>query len=177
MSASRIAKRYALPLYDLARENDSLDLVKSDMDNFLSICKSNKDFVTMLRSPIIAHFKKADILKKIFEGKVDNLTLKVIEIITRKNRENLLSEIAEEFIKLYNDYMGYQEATVTTTFALDSETRKTFEKVVTEISGKKPLLKERVDSHIIGGYILMLGDRQIDDSVSGALKDLKLKFQ
>ena len=78
MSVSRIARRYALPLLDLAQENNSLDQVKKDMDSFLNICESEKGFVNMLKSPIIAHLKKSELLKKIFEGKVNDLTIKTL---------------------------------------------------------------------------------------------------
>ena len=73
--------------------------------------------------------------------------------------------------------MGFQEATVTTPIAIDDKERKAFEKLVADITGKKPLLSEKVDPELIGGYRLSLGDRQIDESISGQLKDLKLKFQ
>ena len=50
------------------------------------------------------------------------------------------------------------------------------EELVKEISGKKPLLTAQVEENIIGGYILTMDDRQIDQSVKGALNKLKLKF-
>ncbi len=177
MSISRIAIRYSKPLLDLAEDQKVLDAVKSDMDNFNSLCKSNKDFVLMLKSPIIPHLRKAEILKKIFAEKVNALTSTFMEIVARKNREQYLPEIAEEFIALYNTKMGYQEATVTTTISLDKEMKASFEKLVSDITGKKPLLTERVNPDLIGGYVLKLADKQIDESVSGHLNDLKLKFQ
>ncbi|MFY0687701.1 MAG: ATP synthase F1 subunit delta [Cyclobacteriaceae bacterium] len=177
MSAQRIAARYAKPILELAVEQKILDKVKSDMDNFAGICKESKEFTNMLKSPIIAHLKKAEILKKVFDGKMQGLTMHAFEIITRKNRENVLPEVADEFIRMYNDKMGYQVAKVTTTFSLDKTTKKAFEKLVTDVTGRKPLLEEQVNPEIIGGYKLVLGDRQIDESVSGALGELKLKFQ
>ena len=38
-------------------------------------------------------------------------------------------------------------------------------------------LEEKIDSEIIGGYVLKVGDKQIDQSVSGQLKNIKLKLQ
>ena len=176
MSVSRIAKRYAKPILELAEEKKQLEQVKDDMVLFASLCDANKDLVNLLKSPIIAHLKKAEILKKMFAGKMNELTLTAFDIITRKNRESVLPEIAKEFLDMYNEKMGYQKASVTTTFPLDNSLRKTFTDVVQEITGKTPVLEEIVDSSLIGGYTLKLGDRQIDESVSGKLKDLKLKF-
>ncbi|MEQ8903665.1 ATP synthase F1 subunit delta [Ekhidna sp.] len=176
MSAGRIAVRYATPILELAEEKKILDNVKEDMDVFLAVCEENKDFALMLKSPIISHLKKAEILKKIFTGKVNELTLQAFDIVTRKNRESLLDKIAEEFLHLYNVKKGLEEVSVTTSIELDADMRKAFEKLAKEISGKEPLLKEKVDPEIVGGYILKMGDRQLDDSVSGQLKDIKLKF-
>lgn len=172
-----VAKRYAKPLLELASEQNILEEVKEDMDQFSSLCKENSEFVLLLKSPIIAHIKKEEVLQKIFKGKVNDLTLSIFSIMTRKNRENILPEVADQFIKLYRDKMGIQKASVTTTFALDSGLKKSFEKTVSDISGKKPELEEKVDESILGGYILTMDDRQINDSVRGQLKELSMRFK
>lgn len=176
MSVSRIAVRYATPILELAEEKNVLDNVKEDMESFINVCEESKDFALMLKSPIIPHQRKAEILKKIFTGKVNELTLLAFDLITRKSRENILEAIAEEFLHLYNVKKGLAEVSITTSIELDEEMRKAFEKLAKEITGMKPLLSEKVDPEIIGGYILKVGDRQLDDSVSGELKELKLKF-
>lgn len=177
MSESRIAKRYAKPLLELAEEQKTLDSVKKDMDMFASLCSENRSFLNMLKSPVIAHLKKAEILDKIFKGKVSDLTLSIFSIITRKNREDILPEVAQEFSKLYNDKMGIQTATITTATNLDKSLRGSFEKLVADISGKKALVTEKVDENLIGGFVVTMDDKQIDQSVRGALTELKLKFE
>jgi len=176
MSAGRIAHRYAKPLLELAEEHKVLDQVKEDMEGFVSLCEENRDFLLMLRSPIIPHLKKAEILKSVFDGKANKLTMSAFDIITRKNRENLLAEISEEFVRLYNVKMGYQEATVTTTFPIDDGMRSSFENIVKSVTGNKAVINEEVDASIIGGYILRMGDKQLDESISSHLKEIKLKF-
>lgn len=176
MSVGRIAVRYATPILELAEEKKVLDEVKSDMQSFKSICDESKDFSLMLKSPIISHLKKADILKKIFTGKVNDLTLQAFDLITRKSREAILEDVAEEFLHLYNAKKGLAEVSVTTSVKLDANMKKAFEKLAKDITGKQPVLSEKVDPSIVGGYVLKVGDRQIDDSVSGQLKELKLKF-
>ncbi|WP_258103094.1 ATP synthase F1 subunit delta [Marinoscillum sp. MHG1-6] len=177
MSTTKIAIRYAKPLLELAEEQGKLENVFSDINGFLAICKSNRDFILMLKSPIIPHLKKADILDKIFKGKVTDLTASFLQIIARKNRESLLPDIASKFIQLYNNKKGIQEAVVTTSVAIDAKTRKAFEKLIADVTGKKPSIVEKVDPEIIGGFVVKLGDQQIDDSIKGKLKDLELKFQ
>jgi F-type H+-transporting ATPase subunit delta len=177
MSVSRIAKRYAKPILELAEESKQLDQVRDDMQQFAELCEANKDLVNLLKSPIIAHLKKAEILRAIFKDKMNDLTLSAFDIITRKNRESVLPEIATEFLVMYNEKRGFQNVSVSTTFPLDANLRKTFTDVVKDVTGKTPVLEETVDSSLIGGYTLKLGDRQIDESVSGKLKELRLKFE
>ena len=177
MSNSRLAGRYAKPLIELAVKQGILDEIYADMKNFVSICKSNRDFVLMLKSPIIPHLKKADILHKIFDKKVNRLTSAAFDIIVRKNRERYLMDIAEAFINLYNEIKGYQEVTISTSVKIDDHMRSAFEKLVKEISGKTPMMVEKVDPSLIGGYVLKMGDQQLDESISGQLKELELKFK
>lgn len=176
MSVSRIANRYAKPLLELAEDQKVVEQVKEDMDGFSSLCKENRAFLLLLRNPIIPHLKKAEILKRIFEGKANKLTLSAFDIIARKTRENLLPEIAIEFILLYNEKMGYQEATVTTTFPIDDSLRDSFQKIVKDVTGSQAVLNEEVDKSILGGYVLRMGDKQLDESISSHLKEIKLKF-
>lgn len=176
MSAGRIAIRYATPIIELAEEKKVLDKVKADMEMFAGLCKTERDFALMLKSPIIPHLKKAEILNKIFSGKVEAITLQAFDVIARKSRESLLAEIAEAYLHLYNDKKGLAVVSVTTSFKLDADQKKAFEKLAKEMSGKDPILKEKVDPSIVGGYVLNLGDTQLDQSVSGQLKDLKLRF-
>ncbi|MEQ9231529.1 MAG: ATP synthase F1 subunit delta [Cyclobacteriaceae bacterium] len=176
MSNARIANRYAKPLLELAQEGKVLEEVKEDMADFAKLCEENREFLLMLRSPIIPHLKKAEILKKIFTGKSNKLTLSAFDIIARKNRENLLPEIAAEFVSEYNKVMGLQNAVVTTTFAIDAGMRKSFEQIVKDVTGSTAILTEKVDPEIIGGYVLRMGDKQLDQSISSDLKEIKLKF-
>ncbi|MFM7859761.1 MAG: ATP synthase F1 subunit delta, partial [Flammeovirgaceae bacterium] len=97
MSHSRVASRYVKSLLSLAEEQKVLDQVHADMQLLDSVCKINRDFTLMLKSPIIKHDKKRDILEAIFKNKVHHLTMAIIDILTRKNREPLLPAIAAEF--------------------------------------------------------------------------------
>ncbi|WP_226389992.1 ATP synthase F1 subunit delta [Penaeicola halotolerans] len=176
MTSTQVASRYAKSLLGLALERGVLEEVNRDMQFFSSTCKLNPDFVLMLKNPIINHSKKLSILKAIFADKVDQLTFSFFEIITRKNRESDLPAIATEFHHQYNVQSNVQEATITTTFVLTQELREKFRSIVKEISGKEVELLEKVNPDLIGGYILKVGDRQIDESISSHLKALRVEF-
>ena len=177
MSTSRIALRYAKPILELAKEKKVLDAVKGDMEAFSMLCKESRELGLMLKSPIIPNLRKAELLTRIFKGNVNDMTLQVFNIVTRKNRENLLEEIAEEFLQLYNIDKGLSEIAVTTSIKLDGKQRKEFEEIAKKLTDKEPILKEVVDPSMIGGYIMKIGDRRIDQSISGQLKNIRLKLR
>ena len=178
MSDYRAASRYVRSLLGLAEDQGALDEVHKDMQLIDKTCDESHDLVVMLRNPIIRHDKKKTILKKIFDGKVHQRTMAIIEIVTRKNREALLPSIASEFHNAYNDFKGIQKASIISTIQLDGDLRAEIIEMVKELSSKKTIeLNEKVDKDLIGGFILNVGDKQIDASISSKLKALKLTFK
>lgn len=178
MSEYRVATRYAKSLLSLANDQGVLEKVHADMQLFTNVCAESRDLFLLLKNPIIKHDKKRAILQRIFKAKVSDLTLAFFDIITRKNREAVLPEIAKEFDHQYNLIQGIEEATVTTAIPLTKELRVEIEKLVQKISAKSKVeLTEVIDQELIGGYILKVSDRQIDDSIRSKLKILELKFR
>ena len=177
MADLRVASRYVKSLLGLAVEQGVLEEVNKDMLAFERLCKENRAFTVMLKSPVIRHEKKRTILEKIFKGKVNPLTLAIMDILTRKNREPLLQPIAKEFHNAYNEYKGITKASITTTLPMDKDLRAEIEKIVKKISNKKLVeIEEKVNKELIGGFILNVGDRQIDASIRSKLEKLKIGF-
>lgn len=177
MSQYRVASRYAKSLLELANDKGVLEEVHNDMLLLSKVCEDNRDFALMLKNPIVKHDKKRSILFALFKGKVNDVTLAIFDILTRKNRENVLPAIANEFENQYNKYKGIEVAQITTTVELDDALRTEFEKIVSQISDKKTVkLEEKIDKELIGGYLLRVGDRQLDDSILRKINELKLKF-
>ena len=175
--ASRVASRYVKSLLDLAINQGSVEKVHADMQLFSDTIKKSRDLELMLKSPVIKHDKKNAILSAVFKSKVSALTMAFIDILTKKNREPLLPEIAGEFHNAYNAYKGIGKASVTTTIAMDEKTREQFKAIVKQLSNRKEVeLEEKVDKDLIGGFVLNVEDKQIDASIKNNLKKLKLKF-
>lgn len=176
MSEFRIASRYAKSLLELAEEKKCLDKVVADMEQFTEVCKSNHDLVLLLKNPVISHYKKLAILKEIFNGKVNDLTMSIFEILAKKNREMYLPEVAEAFKSQYYTFKGIVESTITTVHPLSDAIRKDISAIVKKITNSDVVLTEKTNPDLIGGFVLKIGDKQIDDSVSGKLKELRLQF-
>jgi F-type H+-transporting ATPase subunit delta len=177
MTDSRAASRYVKSLLGLAVEQNVLDAVHNDMLLFSKTVNENREFRLMLQNPIIKHDKKREILEKIFKSKVHPLTMSILDIITRKNREPLLASIAKEFHEAYNEHKQIGKAVVTTAVPLDAKLRAEFQTMVKKYSQRSEVeLIEKVDPEMIGGFILNVGDRQVDASIKNKLKALKLEF-
>lgn len=177
MAGSRVSSRYVKALLDLAVEQGKLDEVHRDMLLFASVCNENRNFVLMLGNPVIKHDKKREILERLFAGKVSTLTMAIFDIITRKNREPLLPEIARSFHRGYNHYKGIGTASVITATEIDEELRKQFSGMAGKISGDQQVeLTAKVDPDLIGGFVLNVGDQQIDASLRKKLNTLKVKL-
>ncbi len=177
MTDSRAASRYVKSLLDLAVERKVLEDVHRDMLLFSEVSAQSRQFRLLLQNPIIKHEQKLAVLKRIFDGKVNSLTMAFFDIITRKNREPILASIAREFHNAYNEYKGIGKAIVTSARPLDAGARAEFERLVKRYSEKEEVeLIEEVDPDLIGGFVLRIGDRQIDASISSKIKALKLQF-
>lgn len=177
MAGYRVTSRYVKSLLDLAVEKKALDAVHADMQMLATVTSRYSELTLMLRSPVIPHEKKRTILQKLLKGKVHALTLAIVDILTRKNREPLLPEIAAEFHNAYNEFKGIGKAKVTTTIAMDAATRKRMTEIVQKLTEKKEIeMEEKVDKDLIGGFVLNVGDKQIDASIKSKLKGLKVKF-
>ena len=177
MADLRVASRYVKSLLGLAVEQGVLEEVHRDMQLFAKVCEENRAFALMLKSPVIRHDKKKDILEKLFQAKVNKLTMAILNIITSKNREPILPAIAKEFHNAYNVYKNIGKASITSTVPLDDKLRKEIQLVVQKISDRKEVeLTEKVDASLIGGFVLNVGDKQVDTSIKNKLKKLKVKF-
>ena len=168
-----VASRYAKSLLDLSVEKGQLEAVYADMLQVKSVCDSSKDFVNFLNSPIIKADKKIATMKAVFEGKLNAITSGFLTIVASKRRESVVPEIANEFIEQYRSHKNILTAVVTSANGLDAATKqKALDLVKSQMSGEVELV-EKVDANIIGGFILKIGDKQLDKSVARQLSNMK----
>lgn len=177
MSTFRIASRYAKSLLELSIEKGVQEQVHNDMNRLISLEQSNKEFSTLINSPILSDDKKLSVLKALFSNKTSALTLSFFDLVGHKGRAAFLPAMAREFHKQYNQHLGIQTAEFTSTIQLDDELRASISDIVREISGKEKVeLIEKIDPNLIGGFVLRVNDKQLDESIKSKLQKLKLDF-
>jgi len=174
---TRAANRYAKALLDLALEQKQEDAVFNDMQDITKSIIGSNDLQIMLSNPIINDTVKKTTLDSIF-SKLSPLSKKLIDLLTENKRLALLQAVTTQFTVLYNTSKGIVKATVTTAVAIDDIMRKQVLAKATKLAkGKEIALENKIDPDILGGFILRVGDIQIDASIANKLNKLKREFK
>jgi len=168
-----VASRYAKSLLDLAVEKGQLEAVYADMIQVKSVCENSKEFVAFLNSPIIKADKKVSTLKAVFEGKINAITSSFFTVVANKRREAVIPQMADSFIEQYKAQKNILTAVITSAKGLDETTKQQALALVKAQSNGEVELVEKIDASIIGGFVLKIGDKQLDKSVARQLSNLK----
>ena len=177
MSNHRVASRYAKSILDLSIEKGQLEAVFEDFKSLAAMGKATRELGSALANPVLGSDKKLNVLKALFIKPASALTVPFFEIISRKNRENILLDVAREFIVQYNLHQSIQVAEVVSSSALTANQQSQLIALVKQISGMKEVqLVEKINPALIGGFVLNVNDRQLDESISSKLNALRVQF-
>lgn len=171
-----VASRYAKSLLDLAVEKGQLEAVYKDMIQVKNVCATSHDFTSFLNSPIIKTDKKVNTITAVFTETLSALSIQFLTIITNKRRESYIPKIAEAFVTQYKQHKKILTAVITSAVGLDATSKaKALELIKTQAQGEVELI-EKVDPNVIGGFVLRIGDKQLDKTVARQLANLKKNF-
>ncbi len=177
MKQPRVAARYAKSLMLMAKEKTAVDKVYADMQMIHNLLIESKDLALMLKSPIINDDKKSEILKSIFDGKVETLTFDFIQLTVAQSRASVLGEIAEAYVNLFKAEKGIATVHVTTAEVLKADMKsKLIEKIKNDNQLNQVEVVEHVDASIIGGMILRMDDMQLDESIKAQVNKIEREF-
>ena len=176
MSELTVSARYAKSLIDLAGEQKLVDDVKNDMEFFRKTLKANPELTAVLANPIVSHLKKIKILEQVFLDKVAPLTIAFFKLMIDKGRGEVLYFTAQEYVHLYDIMNNIVEATVVSAVELSDDNKKQMIADIEQATGSAIKLKAKVEPSLIGGFVLTVGDRQVDTSILADLKQMKKDF-
>jgi F-type H+-transporting ATPase subunit delta len=176
MIETRVSFRYAKSLLDLSLEKGQLEQVREDMQLVLDTIRDNHELSLMLKSPIIKTDKKNEVLKAIFGGKIGVISSEFINIITHKRREMELEGIAAAFLSQYKTHKKILTAVITTASGLDKSLREKVLAIVKGSTTSEVELTEKVNKDLIGGFVLRVGDQQVDASIRRQIVNLDRSF-
>jgi len=176
MRDARASLRYAKAILNLAQDTKSETLVDNDMKLIVSTIIENPEFEVMLRSPIIKVKDKMNVLRAVFSGKIDNITLGLFNLLEENKRISMLEPIAKQYSIIYDYLKNMQVAKVTTAVAITKDIEDKVLAKIVELTGDKANIENEINPDIIGGFILRVGDVQYDASISNHLNELKKEF-
>ncbi|MDN3678402.1 ATP synthase F1 subunit delta [Flavobacterium paronense] len=172
---SRAAIRYAKAIIETAVSSGKASQVNEDMKSIITAVDSSADLKDFLASPIITSEVKMKALSEVF-GSVQADTKSLFRLLQENKRFEILEAIATQYNAQFDEMNGVEVAKVTTAFPITADLEaKILEKAAT-ISTKKITIQNTVDASIIGGFILRIGDKQYNASVSNRLQELKREF-
>jgi F-type H+-transporting ATPase subunit delta len=173
----KVASRYAKSLLKIAIAENSLEDLYNDMVLVNGVCENNKELTLLLQSPIIKTDKKTVIMNEIFGGKISQIASSFIALIIYKKREGILEDIAASFIETYKEHKNIKTAQVTSAIALSADQKDKVIAILKATNNTEAVeLKEIVDPTIIGGMIVRVGDKQVDESIKRKLTNLEMEF-
>ncbi|MDH6253971.1 F-type H+-transporting ATPase subunit delta [Chryseobacterium sp. H1D6B] len=177
MLTSKVAKRYAQGLLDFTNESGQTAVVFSEMKDVAKLMSESKDLNKFFMTPYIDAKKKIEVADEIFKG-LSVSSQNLIKLVIKHGRENQLKNIAQEYINKVEDINGVQRITLTTATQLSNTNIEEILKstdLVKSVSNYD--LKVNINPSILGGYILRVGDQQVDASVKSKLNQVKKDFQ
>src|SRR5688572_26965089 len=158
MPNPRLASRYAKSLLDLALERGELEKVYADMEWLQEAGKSSREFINVLRSPVIKADKKEKIINAVTRDKISELTKAFIRLMIKKSRESFLPEVIPSFITQYKKYKNIFMIKLTTAIPVSEAVKEEIVNRIKQTSKMEHIeLETIVNSDIIGGFVLQAG--------------------
>lgn len=177
MAGFRAAKRYAKGLMQFAVETNQADKINQEMTDLKNAMENSRELAQFLNSPVLDAKKKNVIAKEIFK-EFSQTTQNFIYLVINQGRGGFLKEIAIQYHDLYNKLNNIRKADVVSAIQLDDAM---VQQIVDQAkqtmgAGYSYEIENKVDPNVIGGFILRVGDKQIDSSVRSKLTRLKKEF-
>ena len=169
MNESKISVRYAKALFNAGKEDNSLDALKNDIDILYQGINEIPELQYIIQSPVIRAKEKIRLFEEAFKGVFSQLTNTFIRLVLDNRREEYLAGMARYFMDLLKTEQNIQYAEFISVTSINENIRKSIIKLIEKKFKAAVDLRELIDTSIIGGYILRVGDQQIDASIASKL--------
>jgi F-type H+-transporting ATPase subunit delta len=165
------ARRYAQAVFNIALGTNELDRWQSDLRKIAGLAE-DASLVALLQSPKIHFDVKAKLLSEQL-GEANPLALNLVYLLLTRGRLSILGNIADEYERLLNSHRGIEQAEVTAAVPLDDEERQRLAEQLAAITGKRVVVKAKVDPSVVGGITARIGGKLLDGSTRSKLMALK----
>ncbi len=173
-SVSGVSGRYATALFELARDEKSIDAVKADLGKFDAMLSESADLKRLVRSPVFAADAQLKALSAVLDkAGISGVAANFLKVLTNNRRLFAVSDVIRAFGALVAKYKGEASAEVTVAEPLSDKNLDALKAALKQVSGKDVTLNVKVDPSIIGGLVVKLGSRMVDSSLRTKLNSIK----
>ena len=173
--ASSAAKRYAQAVFGLGKEQGTLDAWSDDLA-MLSRVVADDRIAVYLTNPSVAAERRIEAFETSLDTKVQPEARNLARMLIERDRTMLIPDIREMFDAQLRAERGIAVAEVTTADPLSDAERDFIKQKLESMTGKQVELAVRIDSEIIGGIIVRIGDMVIDGSVRNKLEKMRSRL-
>jgi F-type H+-transporting ATPase subunit delta len=169
-----VSGRYATALFELARDEKSIDAVLADLDRFDGLLTDSADLRRLVRSPVFsADVQSKALVAVLDQAEITGISANFLKVLTANRRLFAVSDVIRAFRALVAKFRGEATADVTVAEALSDKNLDALKVALKSVTGKDVTLNVKVDPSIIGGLVLKLGSRMVDSSLRTKLNSMK----
>jgi F-type H+-transporting ATPase subunit delta len=173
-SVSGVSGRYATALFELARDEKSIDAVKADLDRFDAMLAESADLKRLVRSPVFSAESQAKALAAVLDkAGISGISANFLRVLTVNRRLFAAGDVIRAFRALVAKFKGEATADVTVAENLSDKNLDALKTALKAVTGKDVALNVKVDPSIIGGLVVKLGSRMVDSSLRTKLNSIK----
>ena len=168
-----LSGRYALALFELARDNKQLDSVADSLAALKKALSESDDFRNLTTSPVIGREAAAKAVAALAASMgLDALTTKFLGVLAEARRLSQLPAAIRAFETLLSQHKGESRAEITSAHALSDEQVAALQKNLKTRVGRDVAVDTKVDPSILGGLVVKIGSQMIDSSIRTRLNTL-----
>lgn len=175
---SGMAGRYATALFELARDERSLDSVKADLDRFDQLVDGSEDLKRLVRSPVFSADEQQKALSAVLEkAKISGSVANFLLLVAHNRRLFAVGQMVRAFRALVAAHKGETRAEVTVAEPLSETHLSALKDALKSTTKKDVALDVQIDPSILGGLKVKLGSRMVDASLKTKLNSIKLAMK
>jgi F-type H+-transporting ATPase subunit delta len=173
-SVSGVSGRYATALFELARDEKSVDAILADLNQFDALLSDSADLRRLVRSPVFSAEVQMKALDAVMDkAGISGTSAKFLRVLTANRRLFAVSDMIRAFRALVANFKGEATAEVTVAEQLNDRNLDALKAALQAVTGKDVALNVKVDPSIIGGLVVKLGSRMVDSSLRTKLNSIK----
>ena len=170
---NEVAERYAQGLFELARENGTIETKKEQSQLLAELLASDPDIMTFLRAVKITRDEKKAFIETAFSSFADADMIRFLKLLTDKSRISALSAILRQFLQKCNEELGIETASVLSARKLKEEDLERIRKALEHKTGKKIIIRNEINPDLIAGIKVVIGNNVTDVTMKHQIESMK----